>query len=154
MLISQLLQTELCLCKVEASSKKNLFLTIANRVGEQVPGMSADSLYENLLAREKLGSTGLGGGVAIPHCRMEHLSEPVAALVTLKRPVDFDASDNQAVDVLFVLCVPVQSTDEHLQLLAQISQLLSSAKSRRQLRSARSEAALCQQAKDLFVVEA
>ncbi len=86
---------------------------------------SASLVFDALSAREKLGSTGLGHGVAIPHGRMGEIETPRVALLRLQEGVDFDAIDNEPVDILIALVVPVDSTSEHLDLLAQLARALS-----------------------------
>jgi mannitol/fructose-specific phosphotransferase system IIA component (Ntr-type) len=85
-------------------------------------------IFDSLLNRERLGSTGLGTGVAIPHGRMTGIDAPVGAIITLKNGVDYDAVDHQPVDLLFALVVPEASTDEHLQILATLARMFSDRK--------------------------
>jgi PTS system nitrogen regulatory IIA component len=89
------------------------------------PRLSKQVIFDALVSREKLGSTGLGKGVAIPHGRMAELEEPVCAFIRVKNPVDFDASDGQPVDLVFSLLVPEESTEEHLQVLSTIAEIFS-----------------------------
>ncbi|MCD5993294.1 PTS IIA-like nitrogen regulatory protein PtsN [Pseudomonas sp. CDFA 602] len=129
---------------VPGGSKKRVLEQIARLIGEQVPGMDQQAVFESLVAREKLGSTGFGNGIAIPHCRFPACSEPVSAVVHLDSPVDFDAIDGAPVDLLFVLLVPEAATDAHLELLRQIASMLDRADVRERLRSAKSGEALYQ----------
>jgi PTS system nitrogen regulatory IIA component len=101
-------------------------------------------VYEALLAREKLGSTGFGNGIAIPHCRLKGCTQPVSALIHLDAPIDYDAIDGAPVDLLFVLLVPEAATDAHLELLRQIASMLDRKEVREKLRSASSNEALYQ----------
>jgi PTS system nitrogen regulatory IIA component len=78
-----------------------------------------------LIAREKLGSTGLGEGIAIPHCRIENCSQPTGILLTLAEPIDFDSPDNQPVDLVFALLVPAEAHQQHLDTLAGLARLFS-----------------------------
>ena len=87
-------------------SKKRLFETIARIISDDQPSLVYEEVFDQLIAREKLGSTGLGQGIAIPHCRVEHCPQPLGTLVTLEQPIDFDAPDDQPVDLLFALLVP------------------------------------------------
>ena len=105
-------------------------------------GLTPQEAYASLLAREKLGSTAIGHGVAIPHGRLPHGSKTLAAFVRLREGVDFDAPDHEAVDLVFALLVPAESTEEHLQLLAQLAAMFSDPEFRRQLRQARDKATL------------
>ena len=89
-------------------------------------GIKHDGIrFSSLLAREKLGSTALGDGIAIPHCRISGCSEAMGTLLTLEEPIDFDAPDGNPVDILFVLLVPAEAHQEHLTILGGLAQLLS-----------------------------
>jgi PTS system nitrogen regulatory IIA component len=101
-------------------------------------------VFEALIAREKLGSTGFGNGIAIPHCRLKGCTSPISALLHLEAPIDFDAIDGAPVDLLFVLLVPEAATDAHLELLRQIASMLDRKEVREKLRSAPSNEALYQ----------
>ncbi|MBA1230030.1 PTS IIA-like nitrogen regulatory protein PtsN [Pseudomonas viridiflava] len=125
-------------------SKKRALEHIANLIGREVPSMDSQTVFEALVAREKLGSTGFGNGIAIPHCRLSTCGEPVSAVIHLDAPIDFDAIDGAPVDLLFVLLVPQAATDEHLELLRQIASMLDRADVRDRLRSAKSGEALYQ----------
>jgi len=123
-LISKLLLPENILLDAESTSKKRVF----ERVGllfENSHQISRGQVFDSLFAREKLGSTGLGQGVAIPHCRVKNLRDGVAAFVKTQNPIPFDAPDGQAVNLIFVLLVPERATDLHLQLLAELAQMFS-----------------------------
>lgn len=93
-----------------------------------------DILFDNFVAREKLGSTGLGSGVAIPHCRTPGIKKIYGFLAKLTAPVDFDAIDDQPVDLIFALVVPEEKNDEHLSTLARIAAIMQNDKSRQLLR--------------------
>ncbi len=108
---------------MDVSSKKRLFETIGDLFASQ--GLSASLVFDSLLAREKLGSTGLGQGIAIPHGRIKGLKEAAGAFVRLRTPIAFDAPDNQPVNMVFVLLVPEQATDLHLHILGELAQLFS-----------------------------
>lgn len=126
------------LVNVPGGSKKAVLEEIAKLIGREVPEFDWETVYESLLAREKLGSTGFGNGIAIPHCRLKGCSTPVSAVLHLKKPVDFDAIDGAPVDLLFVLLVPEAATDAHLELLRQIASMLDRADVRASLRAAKS----------------
>ncbi|WNW11735.1 PTS IIA-like nitrogen regulatory protein PtsN [Pseudomonas sp. DTU_2021_1001937_2_SI_NGA_ILE_001] len=132
------------LVNVPGGSKKRVLEQIANLIGREVPQLEANTVFESLVAREKLGSTGFGNGIAIPHCRLANCSSPVSAVLHLETPVDFDAIDGAPVDLLFVLLVPEAATNEHLELLRQIASMLDRDEVRRQLRAAPSSDALYQ----------
>ena len=113
------------MCRIDAGSKKRIFELAAHQIASADPALTESSVYAQLLARENLGSTGLGQGVAIPHCRVAGCDKPVGCLITLATPVNFESSDKQPVDLLFVLLVPPEATQEHLDILASIAERFS-----------------------------
>lgn len=125
-------------------SKKRVLEQIATLLSRDLVELDALQVFEALIAREKLGSTGFGNGIAIPHCRLAGCTQPTAALIRLDHPVDFDSPDNQPVDLLFTLVVPAEATDTHLELLRQIASLLENPETLRHLREAGSSEALYQ----------
>ncbi len=133
-LISKILPLENILLDLESSSKKRVF----ERVGllfENTQTIARSQVFESLFAREKLGSTGLGQGVAIPHGRIKNLREAVGAFVKTHNPIPFDAPDGQPVNLIFVLLVPERATDLHLQLLGELAQMFSDAAFRDRLQA-------------------
>jgi PTS system nitrogen regulatory IIA component len=112
-------------CKVEAASKKRVLEQLGQRLALAVPALTQDSVFDALLQRERLGSTGLGKGIALPHARMSQVAKAVGAFVQVSEGVDFDAVDNQPVDLAFAMLVPEEATDEHLKLLAQLAKMFS-----------------------------
>ena len=112
-------------CHNSTGSKKRVLEQLSQLLAEHQPDLLDGEVFDGLLNRERLGSTGFGKGVAIPHCRVSGLKVPVAAFVKLDRGIDFDAMDDQPVDLVFGLLVPADSSEEHLQLLAQLAQLIS-----------------------------
>ncbi len=123
--ISELINPECVLCCPEVGSKKRLLEYISELLTKMAPQLSHSEIFESLINREKLGSTGLGKGVAIPHGRMAALDRPVCAFIKLDTPIDFDATDEQPVDMVFALLVPEDSTEEHLQILSTIAEFFS-----------------------------
>ncbi|NNG11780.1 MAG: PTS IIA-like nitrogen regulatory protein PtsN [Halobacteria archaeon] len=123
--ISELINPEYVLCCPEVGSKKRLLEMISELLMRSAPQLSQNEIFESLINREKLGSTGLGMGVAIPHGRMAALDRPACAFIKLDIPVDFDAADERPVDLVFALLVPEDSTEEHLQILSSIAELFS-----------------------------
>ena len=123
-------------------SKKRLFETIARVISEDQSSLVYEAVFSQLIAREKLGSTGLGQGIAIPHCRIDACLEPLGTLVTLEQAIDFDAPDDQPVDLLFVLLVPGEAHQQHLDILADVARLFSQDSFCQQLRTAKSSEAL------------
>ena len=124
------------LVNVPGGSKKRVLEQIAKVIGQDLPDLDSQTIFESLIAREKLGSTGFGNGIAIPHCRMPGCVSPLSAVLRLDAPVDFDAIDGAPVDLLFVLLVPEAATDEHLELLRQIASMLDREEVRERLRRA------------------
>jgi len=124
------------LCGIEGVSKKRALEILATTIAEDVPAIDADDLFRRLIARERLGSTGIGHGIAIPHCRVSNCDGTLGALITLKEPIDFDAIDSEPVDVLFAMLVPEHAHDEHLQTLASLASLLNEGDFRERLRDA------------------
>jgi PTS system nitrogen regulatory IIA component len=118
--LDQVLSAERVYIGAFGASKKRVLQTLAERLANSVPGVTELELFDQLIARERLGSTGLGQGIALPHCRLTNLDRPVAALVKLDEAVDFESPDRQPVDLLFALVVPETATDEHLQLLSAV----------------------------------
>lgn len=132
--ISTLLPSENILLDTESTSKKRVF----ERVGilfENSQQIARSQVFDSLFAREKLGSTGLGQGIAIPHGRVKGLRDAVTAFVKTSHPIPFDAPDGQPVDLIFVLLVPERATDLHLQLLGELAQMFSDPQFRERLRA-------------------
>ena len=123
--LEHLLTLERTACQVPGLSKKRLFETIARLISEDQLALSYDEVFAQLIAREKLGSTGLGGGIAIPHSRIGNCTQPLGTLVTLAEPIDFDAPDGRPVDLVFALLVPEEATQAHLDTLAEIARQFS-----------------------------
>lgn len=123
MQLSQLLSADSIVPALKAGSKKQVLQEAAAKL-ENVTGLSQQEVFEGLFQREKLGSTGAGHGVAIPHARFPSLEEIYGAFVRLEKPVDFDAVDDQPVDLVFALLAPEDAGADHLKALAKISRLL------------------------------
>lgn len=124
MTISALLLPQKIFLDTEISSKKKLLELIASNVSEQHQ-LSQTSLFDNLLDRERLGSTGLGRGFAVPHARMPDLEKTIACFYRLKHPVNFEAPDNQPVDLVFTIVIPQEATEEHLLILSSLASIFS-----------------------------
>ncbi|WP_160288181.1 PTS IIA-like nitrogen regulatory protein PtsN [Pseudomonas knackmussii] len=134
--LEQILTPGRSLVSVPGGSKKRVLEQIANLVVQDLPGLDAQAIFESLVARERLGSTGFGNGIAIPHCRLTGCKAPISAILHLDTPVDFDALDGAPVDLVFVLLVPEAATEEHLELLRQIASMLDRSEVRDRLRHA------------------
>jgi PTS system nitrogen regulatory IIA component len=140
--ITDLLSPDRCLCQVQGGSRKQLFELVADVLGREQEEFHPTELVAGMLAREKLGSTALGGGIAIPHCRLSDCETPMGVLITLSNPADFDAPDNENVDLLFALVVPSEATQEHLNLLADLARLFCQPDFCDELRATRTSEAL------------
>jgi len=123
MIVTDFLSPTDALVDVRASGKRRLLQELATRAATAL-GLSADRICGELLKREELGSTGTGGGIAIPHARMPEIKKPFGMLVRLKRPIKFDAIDNLTVDIVFVLLLPIAPADEQLTALAIVARKL------------------------------
>ena len=133
--ISALLPTSHIVVDLDVTSKADCFAAVAG-LFERNAGLAKANVAASLAAREKLGSTGLGQGIAIPHGRIPKLSRAMGAFVRLRAPIAFDAPDGKPVDQLFVLLVPEQATDQHLQLLSELAQMFSERAFRERLATA------------------
>jgi PTS system nitrogen regulatory IIA component len=139
--IASILPATQVLVGVEATSKKRAFEE-AGLLFESQHGLARALVSDSLFARERLGSTGLGHGVAIPHGRIKGLKAPMAAVLQLQAPIGFDAPDAQPVNLLIFLLVPEAATQKHLEILSEIAELLSDAALRERLKTAASAEAL------------
>ncbi|MEC8022015.1 MAG: PTS sugar transporter subunit IIA [Pseudomonadota bacterium] len=139
------LRPELMAVDICAATRKRALEMVSTRLADALEGgVSADAIFDGLLARERLGSTGLGQGLAFPHCRLAALSHPAVGFFRLQAPVDFESMDGAPVDLLAVLLVPESATDAHLKLLGALAQLLEPEANRAALRRASSAAALAE----------
>ena len=123
-LLARLLVAENVVLDAEVTSKKRLFEQIGLLL-ENSHGIASSTVFDSLFAREKLGSTGLGQGIAIPHGRIKGLREAVGAFLRLAQPLPFDAPDGRPVTLVFALLVPEQATEQHLQILSELAQRFS-----------------------------
>jgi len=121
-------------CSVAASSKKRTLEYISHMISNTVEDIDQKEVFDSLISREKLGSTGLGKGVAIPHGRLKSTNRTIAAFLQLKEGIDFDAPDGEPVDLLCALLVPPDCSDEHLQVLALLSEMFSNSELRQKIR--------------------
>ena len=136
MQLSDLIQPSRIACGVFCASKKRSLEQLSELIVSNEPELNQMEVFESLIARERLGTTGLGKGIAIPHGRFKAGTKTLAAFAQLKQGVDYDAPDGEPVDLLFALLVPPQSTEEHLQILAQIAEMFRDEKIRERLRHA------------------
>lgn len=122
--LASILPASQVLVHVDATSKKRAFEEVG-LLFENLHGLNRALVTDSLFARERLGSTGLGHGVAIPHGRIKGLKSPMAAVLQLAKPIGFDAPDEQPVNLLIFLLVPEAATQKHLEILSEIAELLS-----------------------------
>ena len=133
-LVAKLLSPADVVLDLQLSSKKRLFEQVG-LLFENQHAIARSVVFDSLFARERLGSTGLGQGVAIPHGRIKGLKEALGAFIRVAQPVPFDAPDGKPVAQVFVLLVPAQATEKHLQLLSELAQMFSEASFRESLAS-------------------
>ena len=133
--IAKLLPLANVVLDLDVSSKKRVFEQ-AGLLFENNEHVARSQVFDSLFAREKLGSTGLGQGIAIPHGRIKGLKDAVGAVVRTRQPIPFDAPDGQNVQLIFVLLVPERATDLHLQILSELAQMFSDPAFRAQLLAA------------------
>lgn len=136
--LSNLISPERVACNVDAQSKKRALEELSQLITHGQDKLSSTDVFNSLLARERLGGTGVGYGVAIPHGRASNTDHTIGAFIRLTSGVDFDSIDNQPVDLLFALLVPEESCEEHLETLAQLATMFNDTKLRDQLRQAES----------------
>ena len=141
MKISDLLSPNDVMIDVRASKKRQLLQELAAKAAESL-GLRVDQVAPDLLKREELGSTGIGRGVAIPHARLPDVLRPYGLLVKLKVPIEFDAIDGQAVDVVFVLLLPAAAENGQIGALAQVARTLRPEENLARLRAARNTSEL------------
>jgi len=133
---AELISPERIRCNERVHSKKRALELAASIIAPSLPRMSRIDVFNALNSRERLGSTGLGHGVALPHARVADSRSAVAACLTLAEPIDFDAPDGDRVDILFVLLVPEQCNEHHLEILSELARLFSDPGVRERLRKA------------------
>jgi|SRR3954463_1409250 len=146
MQIESLLTLERTRSSLEVSGKRSALELLAQTIAQDIPNIDADDLFRRFLARERLGSTGIGHGIAIPHCRINNSAGAVGALITLTQPIEFDSIDSEPVDILFAMLVPEEAHDEHLKNLAALAGALTRSEFRQRLRAADDHATLYQAA--------
>jgi PTS system nitrogen regulatory IIA component len=136
-------------CRTKKSILQRLSLLLSKS-----SGISTDEIFAGLYEREKLGSTSVGNGVAIPHARIKGINQPFISVIILDNPIDFDNIDSLDVDIVVCLIVPTEETENHLTLLACLSEILDKISNRKKLRSARNteEVLHCLESTDLIFI--
>ena len=137
--LASILTPERTKCGMKAASKKKALEQIAEFVCESRPNLDPIELFEKLIERERLGTTGLGNGIAIPHCRLPNCESIIGALVQLEDGIDYGSFDQEDVRVVFLLVVPEEEVDEHLQTLSAIASRLQADDYRKALLNAESD---------------
>jgi len=139
MKLQNILTLDCTLCAVPAGSKKRILEKISAVAAVKMTDFSQYELLESLMNREKMGSTGIGNGIAIPHGRLVNAKQPVAVLLTTQEPVPFDAIDNRPVDIFIALFVPEDCCKDHLSTLQSIAKLFSNKQTTKQVRKCLSD---------------
>ena len=139
MKISDILSPKNVLSDIECNSKKAAIELLAKNLADSNNGISQVEIIDSLVAREKLGSTGLGNGIAIPHGRLKYCKKALASFVKLNNAINYETNDNIPVDLIFALIVPEESTDEHLNILAILAEKLRGAETISKLRKSKNQ---------------
>jgi PTS system nitrogen regulatory IIA component len=140
--ISAILKPTQTINNVHADSKKSVLEAISKLMAQNLPDMDYEQIFDCLLNREKIGSTGIGHGVAIPHCCSKNIPKPVGVFIRLQKPIDFGAIDNQPVDLFFTVLIPEGATEKHLELLATLAEKFRHKEFREKLRQTKTDADL------------
>ena len=142
MQISHLITPERVGFHISISSKKRALETISEIFTDSCEGVQTNDVLDKLIERERLGTTGFGHGVAIPHGRIPNLQDAAITVLVLQQAIDFDAIDSKPVDIIFSLLVPMEATEEHLQILSQVAEMLRNPETLDLLRNAHSKEAV------------
>ena len=129
--LQSLLSRERVAANVKVSSKKRMLEELAELLSRQLPGMDQHTVFSTMNERERLGSTGIGHGIALPHGRLNGIQEPIAAAMKLHQPLNFDAIDDQPITLVVGLLVPAEATDQHLRILSDLAGAFSDSSFRR-----------------------
>ncbi len=142
MKITDLITTQRVVCNEVSTSKKRILERVGELIAKGQTECTTRAIFDSLIGRERLGSTGLGHGVALPHGRLSQSQRAIGAFIKLKRGVNFDAIDQQPVDLIFALLVPEHFTDEHLKILSYLAEMFSDKAFCEQLRATDSDQVL------------
>jgi PTS system nitrogen regulatory IIA component len=140
--IKDILHPDCTLCAVQGSSKKKILELISQTAIKLLPDIDQAVILNALMCREKMGSTGIGGGIALPHGRIKNLDKVLALLITSEKPIQYDAIDNAPVDLFFAILVPEDKASEHLGTLSTIAQKLNDKDTLSRIRQAKTNQAL------------
>ncbi len=141
MTLTDLITPEAVISSLKAKTKKQVIEDLAARAAK-LEGLSARDLFDALLQRERLGSTGVGRGIAIPHCRLAGVKKMLCVFARLDSPVPFDATDGEPVDLVFLLLAPEDAGADHLKALARLARLMRDSKTMMRLRAAKDQMSL------------
>ncbi|HET7306733.1 MAG TPA: PTS sugar transporter subunit IIA [Gammaproteobacteria bacterium] len=139
---NQLIVPARVLANAKADSRKRALEVLSELLSKDQPDLSQAEVMQGLVSRERLGSTAIGGGIAVPHGRAAGIIQVIGALIRLNEPVDYGAEDNVPVDLMFAILVPLECTEAHAQLVSQVTLRLSDPEVRRHLREAKTSKAL------------
>jgi PTS system nitrogen regulatory IIA component len=142
MKLQDILTLDCTLCAVKATSKKKLLEILCTTAAKKIDNLDTFQLFESLMTREKVGSTGIGNGIAIPHGRLTGTSKVIAVLLTSEQAIEFGAIDNRGVDIFIALFVPEENCQQHLETLQSIAKIFSNKKIAKQVRKCQSSSAL------------
>ena len=142
MILEQLVSPSRVLCNVHARSKKHSLEILSELLSSPHPDIANEDIFAKLIARERLGCTSLGKGIAFPHCRISGMQNNCGALIKLSEPIDFDSADGVSVDLIFGLILPTELNDRHYANIGMITQLLNTDALTAKLRSTKSSNAL------------
>jgi len=137
MKLSEILSTARIELAMRAASKKRVLEGLSELIASDT-NLNGAAVFQALIDRERIGSTGIGENVAIPHGRLKGLERAVGAFAILEQQIDFDAIDQKPVNMVFALVVPEEATDEHLQLLSQLAKIFSNSQAKEKLLAANS----------------
>lgn len=142
MKLTDLISENCTLCSVPANSKKRILEVLCEKAAESFDSINTYTLLESLMAREKMGSTGIGNGIAIPHGRLSQSNEVLVVIATTEIPIQFDAIDNRPVDIFIALFVPEENCQQHLATLQSIAKIFSDKQICKQVRKCQNNAEL------------
>ena len=140
--LSKILHLTNTINNAQADSKKSVLELISKLIAKDLLDIEYEQIFDCFIAREKLGSTGIGHGIALPHGRMKNINNPIGCLMRLKKPIEFDAIDNKPVDIFFGLIIPKQSNDHYLAILATLAEKFSNKDFREKLHQAKDDVEL------------
>lgn len=142
--IVELVSTDCIALNVDVASKKKALEYVSDLLVQSRTDMVPAEIFDCLINRERLGSTGVGKGIAIPHCRLQGNQETLVAMLRLQQGIDYDSIDGKPVDILFAMVVPEDAGEEHLKALAQLAKMFSNESILSQLHEARDKTEICQ----------